>query len=254
MYLWKTWHDSRTRVVVYILAALSMGLLSGLDVVTWANWHTLWLTLERPMHARSYWDFYGELTFDLLRWRVIGYGEVAALLAGLSLGASGVGREYGAGTMHFVLTRPRARRSFVFTDWMTGLTAMVIVVGALAYGVLPFLWLAHAQGPGNILIGLPGLWALGAAIFGLASFTTLVAGSAPKGLVLSVAGVLTYFFLPTALYEWWHMDTLIKAQGWTLQILSRDSYHFHWSVTAFWLAAAASFLGASLLWIKFREV
>jgi hypothetical protein len=253
MYLWKTWHDSRTRVVVYILAALSMGLLSGLDAVAWANWHTVWLTLERPMHARSDWDFYGELV-NLLRWRVIGYGQVAALLAGLSLGASGVGREYGAGTMHFVLTRPRARRSFVFTDWMTGLTAMVIVVGALAYGALPFLWLAHAEGPGNILIGLPGLWALGAAIFGFASFTTLVAGSAPKGLVLSVAGVLTYFFLPTALYQWWHMDTLIKAQDWTLQILSRDSYHFHWSVTAFWLAAAASFLGASLLWIKCREV
>jgi hypothetical protein len=251
MYLWKTWHDSRTRVVVYILAALSVGLLCGLDVATWANWHRL--TLERQMY-RGHWDFYGELTFNLLRWQVTGYGEVAALLAGLSLGAGGVGREYGAETMHFVLTRPRARGSFIFTDWMTGLTAMVLVVGAVAYGVLPFLWLAHARGPGNILMGLPGLWALGAAIFGLASFTTLVAGSALKGLVLSVAGVLTYFFLPTALDEWWHMDTLIKAQGWTLQILSRDSYHFHWSVTAFWLAVAASFLGASLLWIKFREV
>jgi hypothetical protein len=66
MYLWKTWHDSRTRVVVYILAALSMGLLSGLDAVAWANWHTVWLTLERPMHARSDWDFYGELV-NLLR-------------------------------------------------------------------------------------------------------------------------------------------------------------------------------------------
>lgn len=248
MYLWKTWHDSRTRVMVYILAAISMGLLFGLDVVTMKNWYTSWLTLKH----RS-WDFYGEITFDA-SWSVIAYGQVVALLAGLSLGASGVGREYGAGTMHFVLTRPRARKSFVLTDWMTGLTAMVIVVGALAYGPLPFLWLVHARGPGNILIGLPGLWALGAAIFGLASLTTLVAGSAPKGLVLSVAGVLTYIFLPTALYEWWHVDTLIKAQDWTLQILSRDSYHFQWSVTAFWLAAAASFLGASLLWIKFREV
>lgn len=253
MYLWKTWHDSRTRVMVYTLAAISMGLLFGLNVVTTKNWYTSWLTLKHSIYARS-WDFYGEITFDALHWSVIAYGQVVALLAGLSLGASGVGREYGAGTMHFVLTRPRARKSFVLTDWMTGLTAMVIVVGALAYGVLPFLWLVHARGPGNILIGLPGLWALGAAIFGLASLTTLVAGSAPKGLVVSVGGVLTYIFLPTALYEWWHVDTLIKAQDWTLQILSRDSYHFQWSVTAFWLAVAASFLGASLLWIKFREV
>ena len=253
MYLWKTWHDSRTRVVVYILAALSVGLLFGLDVVSWVNWHTWWLT-DRAMHARNNWDFYADLPFDLLRWQVIGYGEVAALLAGLSLGVSGVGREYGAGTMHFVLTRPGARRSLVFTDWITGLTAMVIAVGALAYGALPFLWFVHARGPGNVLIGLPGLWAMGAAIFGLASFTTLVAGSAAKGLVLSVAAVLTYFLLPTALDEWWHVDALIKAQDWTLQILSVDSCHFHWSVTAFWLAAAASFLGASVFWIHFREV
>ena len=252
MYLWKTWHDSRTRVVAYILAALSVGLLSGLEVLSWWNWHTALQALG-PTH-RYNWDFYGEVTFNLLHWRVTAYGEVTALLAGLSLGASSVGREYGAGTMHFVLTRPRARRSFVLTDWTTGVTAMVIVVGALAYAVLPFLWFAHAQGPGNVLMCLPGLWALGAAIFGLASFATLVAGNATKGLVLSVAAVATYFFLPTALDEWWHADTLIKVQDWTLQILSPDSYHFNWSVTAFWLAAAASFLGASLVWIKFREV
>lgn len=254
MYLWKTWHDSRTRVAIYILAALSIALLTGLNAVSWVNWHTVWLTFAGPKFGRNNWDFFGELTFHLLDWPVIGYGEVAALLAGLSLGVSGVGREYSAGTMHFVLTRPRARRNFVFSDWMTGLPAIVIIVGALAYGVLPFLWFAHARAPGNILIGLPGLWALGAAIFGLASFTTLVAGSALKGLVLSVATVLTYLFLPTALEEWWHADTLFKVQDWTLQILSVDSHHFHWSVTAFWLAAAASFLGASLLWIKFREV
>jgi ABC-type transport system involved in multi-copper enzyme maturation permease subunit len=156
--------------------------------------------------------------------------------------------------MHFVLTRPVARRNFIFTDWTIGLTAIVIVVGGLAFGVLPFLCFIHARGPGNVLIGLPGLWALGAAIYGLVSFATLVAGSAPRGLVLSVAAVLTYSFLPTALNEWWHVNTLLSARDWTLQILSDDSGHFHWSVIAFWLAGAVGFLGVSVAWIRYREV
>jgi hypothetical protein len=101
------------------------------------------------------------------------------------------------------------------------------------------------------------LWVLGAAIYGLSHFSTLVAGSASKGLILSVATVLTYYFLPTALHEWWHTDTLLRATDWTLRGFRYGAWPlsaFDWSVTAFWLAAAVGFLGASLAWIRFREV
>ncbi|MGD0009238.1 MAG: hypothetical protein ABSE93_11930 [Terriglobia bacterium] len=256
MYLWKAWQDSRTRVVLYILAALSVGMLFGLDVVSWANWHAYWMTY-RQYRALPRFDFYMDVTFYTLELLVLDYGQMAVLLAGLSLGATSTGREYGAGTMDFVLTRPGPRRNFVLTDWTVGLTTMVIMVSGLAFGALPFLCLIHAKGAGNVLAGLPGLWVLGAAIYGLSHFTTLVAGSAPKGLILSVATVLTYFFLPTALREWWHADALLRATQWTLRIFDHGSWPlspFDWSVFAFWLATAAGFLGASLAWIRFREV
>jgi ABC-type transport system involved in multi-copper enzyme maturation permease subunit len=202
------------------------------------------------------------ITFEALGAWVIPYAKVAALLAGLSLGASGVGGEYGAGTMPFVLTRPAPRRNLLFTDWAIGLTAIVIVVGSLAFCVFPFLCYARAQGPGNVLIALPGLWVWAAAIYGLASFTTLVAGSASKGLVLSAAVVLTYGFLPDALHSWWHVEALLKARDWTLQIFNGGwdvffngaSVQFHWGAIAFWLAVAAGFLGASVAWIQYREL
>jgi ABC-type transport system involved in multi-copper enzyme maturation permease subunit len=198
-----------------------------------------------------------QITFLMHDWVVLHFGPIAALLAGLSLGANSVGREYGAGTMHFVLTRPTRRRNFVLSDWTVGLTAMVIIVGGLAFPLLLFLCLIHAKGPGNVLAGLPGLWLLGAAIYGLSYFTTLEAGSAPKGLILSAAAVLSYSFLPTALHEWWHTNTLLRATEWTLQVLKEDAWPlspFDWSVTAFWLAVTAGFLGASVAWIRFREV
>jgi len=255
MYPWKAWHDSRSRVVVYILAALCVGALSGMDVVADANWHAYWRTYFKPRVFYNF-NFYMDVTLWKLRESVY-YGQIAALLAGLSLGASSTGREYGAGTMNFVLTRPSRRWNFVLTDWKVGLAAMVIIVSGLAFPLLPVLCWVHAQGPGNILGCLPSLWVLGAAIYGLSHFTTLVGGSAPKGLILSAATLLTYSFLPTALLEWWHVDMLVRATDWTLRPFESGSWPlspFDWSVTAFWLAVAAGFLGASLAWIKWREV
>jgi ABC-type transport system involved in multi-copper enzyme maturation permease subunit len=279
MYLWKAWHDTRARVVLYILAAVSIGVLSGLEVLTDANFHAYFMThayrhfMVSP-HYYNY-DFHMDITFYALHWAVIGYfgdisfyvlhwdwdtlgyGPILMLLTGLSLGASSVGREYGAGTMNFVLSRPDPRSKFILTDWTVGLTAMVIILSGLAFPLLPFLHAVQAKGPGNILAGLPALWVLGAAVYGLSHFTTMVTGSAPKGLTLSAATVLTYCFLPTALHEWWHTDALLRAIEWTLRGFRYDAWPlspFAWGATLFWLAVAAGFLGASLAWIRFRQV
>ena len=280
MYLWKAWHDCRVRIGLYILASVSIGVLCGLETVTWANFHDAYLMLHPYQHSRVTppfynYDFRMDITFFTLRevalgylgrwapsffllpWDFLGYGPFLLLLTGLSLGATSVGREVGASTMNFVLTRPGPRRNFILTDWTVGLTGMVLILSGLAFPVLPFLHAVHAKGPGNVLAGLPALWVLGAAVYGLAHFTTLVAGSASKGLVLSAATLLTYSFLPTALNDWWHIDALLRAVDWTLRPLDYDAWPlspFDWSAIAFWLGVAAGFLGASLAWIRWREV
>ena len=258
MYSWKAWHDCGSRVMLYILAALGVGLIFGLNVFADANFHAYWKELYRASHRPFFnYDFRMDVPFWMLDWVVRQYGQIAALLAGLSLGACSVGAEYGAGTMHFVLTRPDRRRNFVFTDWRIGLTAMVVIVGGLAFPLLPYLSLIHANGPGNVLAGLPALWVLGAAVYGLSYFTTLVAGGAAKGLTMSVAALLTYSFFPTALNEWWHSDILLRATDWTLRAFRDNAWPlapFEWGATAFWLAVALGFMMASLVWIRYREV
>jgi ABC-type transport system involved in multi-copper enzyme maturation permease subunit len=279
MYLWKAWHDCRARVVLYIIATVSVAVLSGMELIARANYHRAFLTLHpyaAQLHSGFYnysfelditfWTLHGTVlgsglawnlaNFSLL-WEVFGFGSMVMLLAALSLGASGVGREYGAGTMNSVLTRPAPRRNFILTDWVVGLTGLVIILSGLAFPLLPFLYAIQAKGPGNILAGLPALWVLGAAIFGLSHFTTLVSGSASKGLTLSAATLLTYSFLPWALHEWWHKDAPFKAAKWTLGAFDWDAWPlspFNWGATVFWLAVAAGFLAASLAWIRWREV
>jgi ABC-type transport system involved in multi-copper enzyme maturation permease subunit len=244
--------------VLYILASLGSGVLMGLNVISDTNFHRYWREIYSAVHRPFFnYDFYMDVPFWMLDWVVRQYGQVAALLAGLSLGACSVGGEYGAGTMHFVLTRPDSRRNLLFADWKVGLPAMVIIVGGLAFPLVLFLSLVHAKGPGNVLAGLPALWVLGAAVYGLSYFTTLTAGSAAKGLTLSVAVLLTYSFLPTALNEWWHYDTLLRATEWTLRAFNNNAWPldpFEWGATAFWLVVTAGFLGASLAWIRYREV
>ncbi|MGA2077637.1 MAG: hypothetical protein ABSH52_29455 [Terriglobia bacterium] len=276
MYLWKAWHACRARVVLYIGVALSIGVLCGLDIITWANYNTIWMAVPGLHRLVQSNDFRMDITFHALHWTVAGwsltsafisgvdfdwevggFGMTLVLLTGLILGSTGVGREYGADTMSFVLTRPCARRNFILTDWLVGLTAMVIILSGLVLPLLPFLAAVHAKGSGNVLAALPALWVMGAAIYGLSHFTTLVTGSASKGMILSVATFLTYFFLPTALHEWWHSDALLRAAEWTLAPFKYGAWPlsaFEWGATTFWLALAAGFLGASLAWIKFREV
>jgi hypothetical protein len=275
MYFWKAWHDCRTRVVVYILAAVSVGLLQGLDVLSAANMHTVFWTLHRAVRFRYSYDFRMDITLSAMSWAYLGWrrgwpylfvlmgnwsmgiGPAAALLAGLGLGATSVGREYGAGTMNFVLTRPEARRNFILADWTVGLTGMVVMLGGMAFPILPFLVAVQAKGAGNVLGVLPALWALGAAIYGLAQLTTLVGGSAPRGLILSVATVTTYLFLPNALHDWWHVSGLYRVYEWTMRPFEFGAWPldtFDWGPVGFWLAVAAVFMGASMAWIRWREV
>jgi len=250
MYLWKAWRDTRSRLALYSLAGVALGVLCGSDVLASANYRHLW-------HANGRWDFDSLIFSGELYWLEM-VGLAAALFTGLLLGATSVGRAYGEGAMSFVLTRPAARRNLVLVDWTVGLTGVVISLSGLVYVVYPFLSYVEVRGPGNILGILPALWLVGAAVFGLAHFTTLVGGSLGKGLILSVAVVLSYGFFPSVLQDWWHVDFLSKPVDWTFRILechrSWPFGPFEWTGMFFWLAVTVGFFAASVAWIRYREV
>jgi hypothetical protein len=257
MYRWKAWRDSRSRVAVYFAAALAIGVLCGLSLLTDVRWHEYWVLME-PRVVTGRWDFHLEMTF----WGMApakDYGEYFAVLAAVILGIMSVGRELSAGTMPFLLTRPCRRSSFVLADWLIGLSTVVIIPGLMVLVMIPCLVAAHAAGPGNAFTTLPGAWAVAAAVYGLTYFCTLLAGHSAKGLILSVAAILTYLWLPTALNEWWHIGTLLAAQEWTLNSFGgwwwwQGARNLQWAPLFFWLALACGFLVASTVVIRKREV
>lgn len=255
MYRWKAWRDCRSRVAIYSAAALAVGFLWGLDFLA-DEWNHAYWVVEVPKAVLGRWDFRSNLTLGATSTVSI-YGCYFALLPALILGATSVGREYSAGAMPFLLTRPCRRRSFVFGDWITGTTAIVILPGLLTLGLVPFLLFVRAAGPGNVFTVLPGLWTVAFAIYGLSHFCTLLAGHTAKGLILSTAIIVTYLWLPTALNEWWHIGSPLAATNWTLRMFDWDwpyLLEFHWVLVFFWLALAGGLLAASMALIRNREV
>lgn len=254
MYLWKCWHDSRNRLALYSFACFAVGVVVGLDGVTWVRFSNYWDAIRRsPLRPMDNFDWLwvGE-TFGLLD-----YMKIAAVWAGLSLGATSVGREYRSGTMPFLLTRPSSRRRFVWTDWGLGVAGILLILSMFLVGAIPilvyttksFFWM-----PAALLLVM---FVAAGLLYSLTHLATTVTGSSMKGLSLSAAIILFYVLFPTALDEWWHIKSLLKIQEWTFQIFDwmEGTYiHFHWGIMGMWAAVAVTLPLLSQLWLKRREV
>lgn len=254
MYLWKCWHDSRDRVVLYSLACLVAGAGAGLGAIAWARWVVYGLILS-PWYRQQP---------DPFRWVWVGtlgdiqdYMNVAVVWAGMSLGATSVGREYSSGAMPFLLTRPSKRRRIIWVDWCLGMAEIFVLlfmffvgsVPLLVYATKSFHWL-----PGVLLLVM---LVVAAVLYSLTHFTTTVTGSSMKGLSLSAAVVLFYVLFPTAMNEWWHVRGLLRIKDWTFQIfdwLYAGQVEPHWEVMTLWAGAALIFPLLSQLWLERREV
>lgn len=211
MYHWKCWHDSRDRLVLYGGAGLMVTALIGLDTWEayefWMAWWPIsgnrWLRLWDP--ALSSWSRGMNLT--------AGLSLDAAIWLALVFGFTSVGREYGAGTMAFVLTRPQKRWRIVWDEWLLAVAEICIVLSMLIIGIAPFLYMINKTCARFAGLILPGALAMAACLYGLTQFFTLLTGSGARGLSATVAAALFYIFLPGALNDWWHI-------GWPLKVTS----------------------------------
>jgi len=255
MYLWKCWRDSRNRLALYSLACLAVGIAGGIGALAWtremAYWEALHLKWYRPDPDPFRWIWLVTLG------DIQDYMNIAVVWAGMTLGATSVGREYSSGAMAFLLTRPTQRRRFVWTDWGLGMAEIFVMLSMFILGAVPFLIYvskSFRSSPGVLLLIMV---VVAAVLYSLTHFTTIATGSSMKGLSLSAAVVLFYILFPTAMNEWWHVDSLLKAQQWTFQVFDwayGGEVHPHWGIMALWAAVAIIFPTLSQLWLERREV
>jgi hypothetical protein len=188
------------------------------------------------------------------------YLSPAALWVALSLGAVSVGREYRSGAMPFLLTRPTSRKAFVWTDWSLGLTQMTFILAMMLVGTVSFLCFTSRAYVWMSWPLLPGCLALGAVLYGLTHFTTVLLGSSLKGLSATAAVVLFYELLPGALMEWWHLSGPLRFRDWSLNVLEwkwrAGFYQFilHPWPMLMWLLVALLFALLSQFLLERREV
>jgi ABC-type transport system involved in multi-copper enzyme maturation permease subunit len=214
MYLWKCWRDTRSvfRGFVGALFAVAIfGLYVRFDPLGWIA--------AKPESSRLW-----QLTSDALGTSL---GEMI-LVAGFMLGALGVGVEFERGTADFLLTRPRSRRSFLWTSWSLGAIEMLTLI-LLAHAVT---WLT-----GPKFYAYPGFFSrqplaectVGLLIYNLTYLMTTIARNSRNGTGLSLAALTIYTGLQAWL-EFWYGTTIplfwdlfdarqMKAGGWFGSVL-----------------------------------
>jgi len=124
MYLWKYWRESRI--------ALAVGMvLVGLLLLGVCVHH-----VGPPLHGR----FREQLNPDQIYLVVTSFLTLPLGFLALGFGSFGVGRDLGEGSGSFVLSRPRARASFVWSDWGFGMAQLLLIILAANLVVA---WAAH---------------------------------------------------------------------------------------------------------------
>lgn len=273
MYLWKAWHDHRRRLLLYAAACAALGLIVGMEAFAYykssLTWYAEYLALLpgriiRP-GTRQYFRIWTP-EFEIYAWRYAilqlqFYLSWAALWAGLAFGATTMGRHLRPGTAEFLFSRPEPRWRAVWSEWGLSVGALLAILLAPVVGVSAALLRMDGRlhEPRVFSIAL-GSFLVAGVIFGLTQFMTTLTSSAVKGLNFSVAAILIYGMLPTALHEWWHWYTPLRLQDWTFQVFT----WFRWSgdVVVFpplgpflyWGAIALAFPLLTQLVLRRREV
>jgi len=257
MYRWKSWCDSRQRLALYAAAGLAVGLLLGMENFSWFHEYLAWQAMSTHRQFRS-WD----VSYSLGAWTVSSLGTYllpAMIWSSLAFGATSVGREYGAGALPFVLTRPQRRWRIIWDDWVFAAAEICIVLSALWLGTEVFLSRISTIWLGLSGVMIPGAVALGVCLYGLTQFLTLLTGSGAKGVSFAVAVVLFYYFLPGALEQWWHIHWPAKILDLSLSMFSMfedrsSDLAQQWEIAALWFVVALIFPLFSQWLIERREV
>jgi ABC-type transport system involved in multi-copper enzyme maturation permease subunit len=216
MYFRKCWRDVRAFLLLYAFLAVSGALFAVLPQAAVAHPEGGWsiVTGGSPQRIISMWN--GGLTVLAL------FGIFLGVMAGLGLGASGVGGEFPRGSLEYLFTRPRARRYFLWTGWLAGMSQLAITF--LLYtlvGVLALLYVCGSLQTWRIVLLVPLSVTSAAVTFGLTCFLTVLCRDGRLGLNLSLGLVGAWLVAAIYLYVY-HLIKLPFVWNMLVEFPGRD--------------------------------
>jgi hypothetical protein len=233
MYLWKSWRDARLSVAIFAVPIVFMlyGILrhGPTNIVT-------------DSHASPEW----------LVTRGLSIAGILLLFVGWSLGGDGIGHDVAEDRGAFLLTRPRLRRFFVWSDggFSVGLMAVLAWGLTLLFVLLAFVHIIRFP-PGIslspllvLLIPLSGVVFAGL-IFAVTYLCTMLIPRDKTARVISVAVLIGYSYLHFKAYRTWGGVTQYLFPSWWV-----DPFPYQYSSAAaphVWLELGARVIAILVL-------
>lgn len=238
MFFWTCWLRNRFRLVAYLVLGCSLVLLGTLPVtMAFVHGHWVWVHPKNVTDAKDAWR-YGVDHVALVMLFLLLFS--AADLGSLGVGESAARKEY-----DFLLTRPRARRHFVWTAWLAGLSQLCLLTLIPLVVAITTLYFLTSR------MYLVPLWprSLGAFILSLLVFSgafalSVATGSSRSGFELAVSLLIINYVVQRMSWEFafWAVS---HGRPFTSPIYSEGAYgllndpHLRYIVLLVMVAATA---------------
>jgi len=230
MYFWKCWRDTRATFFSFLGAILAVGAFGAYVALDPFGW-----VAAKPLDSRILWQVSSRALLGVLLEMVP--------VAGLFLGALGMGMEFEKGTADFLLTRPRARGYFLWAGWGVGAAQMAALVLASHVvqltGSDPYrydsLW--------GFARSLAALGTLALLFYSMTYLMTTLAGNSRHGIALTLGVFTGYEGLWAWLRFWYDINIPFFFDLW--QAASPTSTSSLLPLVAGWLAVCLAMMLAA---------
>ena len=202
VFFWTCWVRNRYRLVAYLALGCALVLLGTLPVtMAFVHGHWVWVHPATVADAKDAWRFGVEHVEFVMIFLLL---FSAADLGSLGVGESAARKEY-----DFLLTRPRARRHFVWTAWLAGLTQLcLLALIPLAVAVTTLYALTSRLYPHRLWPLSLGAFVLSALVFSGAFALSVATGSSRSGFELVFCLLVVYIALKSVIYRFWMFQVL----------------------------------------------
>jgi len=181
VFFWNCWLRNRFRLAAYLFFGCALMLVGTLPVtMAQVHGHWVWVHPRSVRDAMDAWRYGTEHVALVLVFLL--------LISAADLGSLGVGESAARKEYDFLLTRPRARRHFVWSAWLAGLTQLCfLALVAFVVAVTTLYILTSGIYPDPLWQRSLGAFILGLLVFSGAFALSLATGSSRSGFELAAS-------------------------------------------------------------------